>query len=367
MLKNKTKILFISPSLPPMQCGIGDYTYSLLKNFSDINIEKYEYAVITDIDAKNEQDLKNIKIFNIMKSWGINEIKKLIYVCNLFDPCIIHIQHAPGTYRKGIIPYLIPLIFLFKKYKVVNTFHEGYTLRNIYKLILITIFSKNFISVRPNFKNYIHFIFRIFYLRTKIKFIQSFSPFETYKKIIPDNIKKIKYLDGQKRLIVYFGFIFPHKGVELLFEVADSSKDKILIVGPYDDKNKYHQKIYKKSISNEWIDKVKITGYLDKKEVAQILLLADAIILPIKNGSGIWNSSLHTAKLFKSFVLTTSNEKNGYIKEENTYYCAPNNIEEMKIALEKYHGTKNSNESFGKGLWPNIVNEHLSVYKNIIK
>lgn len=364
MVNSSKNILFISPSLPPIHCGIGDYTYSLIKNLS--KNKSYNLAVVTDVKAETNQLISNVKTYPEMNRWKWDDLKLLNKICKEFKPDIIHIQHAPGTYKNGFIPYCLPAIYLFKKIKFINTLHEGYTLKNIYKLFILTLFSKKFISVRPNFKKNIHFLFRLFYSSKQFKFIPNSSPFEDYKFIKLDNSEKKTYLQNQERLIVYFGFLFPHKGVDLIFEIADPLKDKILIVGPYDHNDKYHRSISKMANSSKWEGKVDILGFLEKKEVAKILTFADSIILPIRSGSGIWNSSLHTAKLFGSFVLTTSDEKNGYFHEENTYYSTPNNINEMSKALNKFSGRKKQNINDFNNRWGPIINEHITEYETIL-
>lgn len=355
-------VLFISPSLPPIHCGIGDYTHSLIKNLSKKNI--YNLAVVTDIKADIDQSIDNIKVYSKMNNWKFSDLNRLIKILNDFKPDLIHIQHAPGTYHGGFLPYCLPAILFFRKLKIINTMHEGYTIRNIFKLFLLTTFSKEFISVRPNFRSNIHLLFRFLYSKKLFKFIPNASPFEDFKIVNYEISEKNKYLSNQKRLIVYFGFMFPHKGVDIIFEVADPNRDKILIIGPFDIKNRYHKKIYTESTSKKWLNKVDILGFVEKNEVAKILTLADAILLPIRSGSGIWNSSLHTAKLFRSFVLTTSLEKKGYHSDENTFYSNPDEVKEMKDALEKYSGKKNKN--YPKNIWDDIISDHIKAYEKIL-
>ena len=363
MANSSKNILFISPSLPPIHCGIGDYTHSLIKNLS--KNKAFNLSVVTDIKAETKQSFNNVKIYPKMNRWKWNDLKVLNKICKEFKPDIIHIQHAPGAYKNGFIPYCLPAVFLFKKIKFINTLHEGYTLNNIYKLIILTLFSKKFISVRPNFKKNIHFLFRLIYSNKLFKFIPNSSPFDDYRLIKIDNSEKKIYLQNQERLIVYFGFLFPHKGVDLIFKIADPSRDKILIVGPYDHNDKYHRSISIMANSDRWKGKVDILGFLEKEKVAKILTLADSIIIPIRSGSGIWNSSLHTAKLFGSFVLTTSEDKNGYFPNENTYYSIPNDIAEMTRALNEYSGQKNQNTDEFNDEWKPIVNEHIAEYERI--
>ena len=97
-------------------------------------------------------------------------------------------------------------------------------------------------------------------------------------------------------------------------------------------------------------------------DLAELLSVADAIILPFRDGSGIWNTSIHAAVSSRSFLLTTSINVNGFNEDLNTYYSSISNISEMKDALNKYSGTKNLKKTIPDS-WPKIGKKHIQVYK----
>ena len=176
------------------------------------------------------------------------------------------------------------------------------------------------------------------------------------------NALRKKYLLGQNRLIVYFGFIFPHKGVENLFKIANPKTDQIVIAADFDHKIDYHRNI-KSLIVKKWKGKVSILNYMDAIDLGTLLSIADAIVLPFKDGGGLWNTSIHAAVSSRSFLLTTSLTVNGFNKNLNTYYSKVNDVNEMKIALNKYSGTINLNKKVsGSTSWNEISKKHLLVY-----
>ncbi|MEK7692392.1 MAG: glycosyltransferase, partial [Bdellovibrionota bacterium] len=117
--------------------------------------------------------------------------------------------------------------------------------------------------------------------------------------------------------MVYFGFIYPNKGVELLFEIAVPEKHHIVLVGYFNEAEPYHKAIMERVRQGRWAGKVTVAGFLPPEEAARILAAADAVILPFLGGGGAWNTSLHGAALQGTFVLTTSGERHGYDAREN--------------------------------------------------
>ena len=85
-----------------------------------------------------------------------------------------------------------------------------------------------------------------------------------------------------------------------------------------------------------WDGKVTFTGFLSHREAAALLAVADAVILPFRAGGGEWNTTIHAAVLQGTFVLTTSSTERGYDETHNVYYAEPDNLTEMRSALDTY-------------------------------
>jgi glycogen synthase len=160
------------------------------------------------------------------------------------------------------------------------------------------------------------------------------------------------------------------KGVDLLFSIANPEIDQIVIAGNIDFENDYTKKILSLAKSRTWSGKVLITGHLPSIKISKILRVADAVILPFRNGGGEWNTSLHSAILNKSFVITTSKSTHGYDASKKTYFAEIDNINEMKFALKKYCATpkKYSKNKIDEDCqWNLIANKHEAFYKHILK
>lgn len=253
--------------------------------------------------------------------------------------------------------------------KVVQTWHEGYSRRTALMLFLISIIPSKLVVVRPRYKEMIlHPLLGWALWRKEPLFIKNASciPYIDLSEQEKELLKK-RYLKKQKRLVVFFGFVYPHKGVELLFDISDPATDQIVIAGEIDKKKDYSGKIMKQASTGLWEEKVTITGFLPNNEVAALLAVADAVILPFRDGGGEWNSSIHGVVLNGAFLITTSLTQKGYDKKRNVYFAKVDDIQEMKSALTVYAGTRRGYDAaIDRDQWRQIADEHRLLYENLL-
>jgi glycosyltransferase involved in cell wall biosynthesis len=333
-----------------------------LKEFS-----KCEVGVLTSSSSVEGCGKKEYTIYAAMEQWSFSEVGKFILTVNNFKPDIIHIQYPTQGYGNKLLPWLIPFIGFLLHIKIVQTWHEIYGPRQMFRFFWMGIVPGGLIVVRPKYVNNLSHWLRWGLKNKVIRFIRNASSIPRASLSI-DQAKKLKehYLKGQKRLITFFGFIYPAKGVELLFDIADPLKDQIIICGANPEMGEYQKSVYVKSNCLPWTGKVSITGELPGEEVAKLLAVSDAVILPFKSGGGDWNTSIHSAQAQGTFVITTSNSASGYDKLTNTYYASIDDVKEMKNALEKYCGKKNIEYGDIDATWRSISNEHLDLYRLLV-
>jgi glycosyltransferase involved in cell wall biosynthesis len=356
------KVLIISGSFPPMKCGVGDYSNNLAKALAAM--PEVHVGVLTSIHAREESRRDAIEVFPIMQKWGILEAFKAIKVIWKWSPNIVHIQYPTQGYSDGLLPWLLPLISFLMKKKVIQTWHEGYAGRELPKLIFKLIVPGVVIVVRSQYSASLHPILRRILSWKNMVFIHSASsiPRITLKESERCNIRN-NSLKSQKRLIIFFGFVYPNKGVELLFEIANPVSDQIVIIGGFDEDSEYHQRIKRLASEDAWMGKVTLTGFLSARKVAVLLSVSDAVILPFRTGGGEWNTSIHGAVLQGAFVVTTSCLRRGYDEKSNVYYAKVDDVQEMRSALDKYAGQRRDCSSeIDIDDWGQIANEHFSLY-----
>ncbi len=365
-------ILFIAGSFPPDECGVGHYVFHLVKALARISGNKI--AVVTNINAGKEVEyleLKshgNIEIFPIVKGWMLGEYPAIRSVVKSWNPDLIHIQYPTQGFYGKKLPYLLPFFIKLMNKVVIQTWHEGFRLSGLFKIFPISITSGNVIVVRINYMQSVsHLFFWVKYIK-KIFFVKSASMIP--KSLLSNEQKqeyKVQYANANKNLVVFFGFLYPAKGVEQIFEIADPEKDTLLLVGKMDVKQDYANKIKALANSNKWVGSVKFLDFLPDKEVANILAAADAVVLPFKDGGGEWNTSIYAAVNNDTFLLTTANRNQWYDEDNNIYYACPGDVSSMRTALRSYI-SKKRNDQRNPYLedWENMADEHMKIYADAL-
>lgn len=362
------KVLLITGSLPPDECGIGDYSYNLAQSLCAYT--ETEIGVLTRVGAVRERGLERFDVIPLIKTWSVAEVPAVIKFFNVWRPEIVHIQYPCMGYNGGLLPWFLPIVSFLLGKKVVQTWHEGYGLASSLKLLLIAIVPSALVVVRPHYNIHLSPVLRWALNNKKYIFIRNASVFP--KITIGEQEKgtlRRKYLKKQKRLILFFGFVYPHKGVDLLFEIADPAVDQILIAGKImDEGGHHHREIMRRASTSSWLGKSTITGFLPATDIATLLAIADAVVLPFRDdGGGEWNTSIHAAVTQGVFLVTTSITQNGYDSKHNIYRAEVDNVKEMKSALNMYAGTRREvDPDLDRDEWSDIAGKHQSVYKSLL-
>jgi glycosyltransferase involved in cell wall biosynthesis len=170
---------------------------------------------------------------------------------------------------------------------------------------------------------------------------------------------------SQSKIIAHFGFVFAHKGTDLLFQIADPAQHHLLHIGELSASDAYHARVLQLASMPEWKGKVTITGFVEIEEAARLLALADAVVFPYMGGGGVWNTSLHAAACQGTFVLATSAEKNGYDSAAHIYYAPPQAVDQMKQALSDYAGVRNPHRINAEESWRALAAAHEALYRSL--
>jgi len=360
------RVLLITGSYPPMKCGVGDYSYYLAEALAVV--PQTHVGVLTGVAGGKRGGTDGAEVFPVIKSWSFAEAPKVIRIIRDWSPDIVHVQYPTQGYGNSLLPWLLPMISFLMRKKVVQTWHEGYGKRIAPKLFLKSIIPSRLVFVRPQYKENLDPLLCWALWTKKTEFIPNASciPRVDLDEQEKDELRRC-YLKNQKRLVVFFGFVYSHKGVELLFEITDPASDQIVIAGEIIEKGGYLNEIMRRASTELWREKVTFTGFLPAVDMAALLAVADAVILPFRTGGGEWNTSIHGAVLNGAFVITTSLTQSGYEKKRNVYFAKVDGVEEMRAALAAYGGTRRQYDAdIDRDEWRHIAKEHHSLYESLL-
>ncbi len=355
------RVLLVAGSFPPEQCGVGDYTEKLATALAAL--PDTEIGVLTTRSAKTSR-IDGVEILNKVIAWKFGELFALIGIIRAWRPDILHIQYPSQGFFYRHMPSVLPLLCRMLGIKVVQTWHEPYRLRGLVDFSLQFVGANGLIFVRKNYLALLPPSIR--WLVEKINFsIIANAGSLPLCSLSADQIsqRRRELLGGQKRLVVFFGFLYPGKGIELLLNIANPETDRLIIAGAIADQD-YQNYLVAIAASKAWANNIEFPGFLSSEDAANLLASADAVVLPFLNGGGDWNTSIHGAQTQGTLVITTSENPFGDKVSENIYTAAPNAIGEMRTALNTLAGRRSAPRSTTTQ-WHNIAVEHLAFYERI--
>lgn len=358
------RILFVTGSYPPDRCGVGDYTRMLATAVG--GLAEAQVSVLTtgcDATATDEQD---VAVYRSMPDWSLRNAARLIRQIRELRSDIVHIQYPTQGYGHGDLPWLLPLLAFVCGARIVQTWHEGFNRRDLAKFMLMLVVPGRIVVVREAYLRQIRRPFGVLARWRRPLYINSAS---TLPVVTPTEAEaasvRARYGVGDRRLLVFFGFIYPSKQIEQLFAIANPDIDHILVVGDHSDQAAYLEQVVELTRGPHWSGKAQVVGFAKPEEAAMIVAVADALVLPLKAGGGLWNTSILAGIQQRTFVLTTSADPSGYDADTNVYYARVDNVAEMRQALETYAGTKRLAAGTDAFTWQSVAARHRDLYRSL--
>lgn len=374
------KILMISGAMPPMSCGVGDYTAKLcgaLQQGGD-----YSVVALTSVGAAAQiSGAETVKIRNEIQTFGGFAFLRFVRrVLKEEKPDIVHFQFPSSQYRGRSLPVFLWLPLMLKRAscKVVFTAHEY----NDKKIPFITapfmLCADKIITVEDGFSKKIARNLKPFIDKNKVAYVPIGSNI-SLSRADETKIEQIRerVLGGktEQKILGYFGFIGEGKCFDMLLEACGSLKEKnalsckIMIVGKI-DKEKCGEKYYEKLAAV--IEKYSLgesiyeTGYLPEAEVADYIKAADFFALPFKNGAACRNGSILAAAQEGKRVISSRGALTGEFFNSGQFVLIKNSVAawEEAIRAELSADTAAAYEATVPS-WEEIAKEHARIYRDV--
>lgn len=353
------RVLFITGAYPPDKCGVGDYTYHLVNALA--SRPDIEVGVLTSNNSDLILDTTKAQIFRTMTKWRF--MSHIVNVVSQFRPDIVHIQYPAQRYNSRLVKYL-PLLFKLMRLPVVQTWHEHFNECDMLGWQNV-LFCEAVIYVRPSLPKSLPLWVKYLLGNTPMLYISNTSTIPVVN-LNEEQIKAIKDNFSEHRpIICFFGFAYPNKGLERLFEIADPIKHHLVLVCDLSFENSYQSDILNTISQMPWVGNVTVTGFLSAQRVGEILAVADAVVFPFPDGAGEWNTSLKAAEAAGAFVIATTQEIKllGYDEKRNVYFSGIDDISGMRTALNTYLGKRNFPDLYDA--WDDIAIAHESFYQKL--
>ena len=298
------KILLVSGTLPPFPCGVGDYVDQLARALA--TLPGNQVAVLTGAsDEAISAVAQPYRLFTV-PSWQMRDAGSAIRILRQWQPDVVHVQHPSRGYGGGWLPSFIAPMAMLAGARVVRTWHEPLTIRNALRTVVQLLAPGPYLVVRPEFEAHTWAPLRPLLRVRQRGLVEGASaiPTSTLDEMALDALRQGWLGDG-RRLIAFFGFLLPAKGVERLFKVADPATDRLIIVGDTTIDPAYAARIRNLAAADPWRGLATVTGTRPAEDVADILAAVDGVVLPFLDGGGPWNSSIHAATAQGTPVVTT--------------------------------------------------------------
>lgn len=356
------KILFVTGSFPPQVCGVGDYTASLANALA--RQQNDVVVVTTALNGALPANQDRVRVHHEIPSWGPACLGRLAGVLRRERADIVHLQYPTQGFLGKITPWFLPLYCWCLGNRIVQTWHEGFGLWRLPLLLPMLVTPSPVVVVRPNFRDVLGSGMRWITRLKHLEFIRGASSIPR-AALDPDKKRQLRsQFPAERRLVVFFGFIYPAKGVHRLFTIADPSRDHIVVAGAVPEDDSYLRQLKRRAEQPDWQGHVSFVGELAAEDVAALLAIADAAIFPFEAGGGEWNSSLQAAILNEVFVVTSSQLRQGYDADRDTYFAEPGDDDAMAEALRaRFAGEllPAARQSPGDE-WERIARHHIAIY-----
>lgn len=299
--KEKTNLVFITPSYPPLRGGISDYAQQLARALSTF----YNVNVVTS-QGLGEDEKENIYVHNSTNfNWQLQEAFQLINVVKQLKPKVIVLQEGdeyrinfinkPNLFFNNLLYFmLLPLIFrIFLGCPVFVIIHEGVGKRQLIQAKLST-------GVIVVEKDYLDFFSRCKLIKYNVKWIRIGSNIPRVKltEQQKQNVRESLGISSSEYAVGFFGYVNSRKGFNLLIEALELLSSelpiKLFIIGQSAGEN-----MLKTSFLLEW------TGYLEPEQAASILASMDVCVFPFPDGA-CWRYGSLMAALVQDVPVVTA-------------------------------------------------------------
>lgn len=374
------RIGIMTGEYPPMQGGIGDYTYLLAQHLTD---QGADVSIFTDVRAQAQGA---IHVHPVVSRWDGRAWLQARSWASDQQLDIISLQYQTAAFAMS--PWIHFLPEVFRPLPLVTTFHD---LRFPYLFpkadalrtwIVRRLARRSTAVIATTDVDAAHLAEvtkkTIIPIGTNIA-AQVFEPSQV-------SAERSHWAQADDFLIGYFGLVNRTKGLHTLIEALSKLRlcgtaAQLLIIGgtsgASDPTNSAFEQELRHQIAEAKLnDAIHFTGYLDDKNAALALSACDVIALPYTDGASLRRGSLMAAlALGCAIVTTTPQHPDRFISDSNMRLIPaddPASLAEALIALKNDPALRQSlrraaRETAQHFRWESIAHSHLAFFQGIVE
>jgi glycosyltransferase involved in cell wall biosynthesis len=350
------RVLLVSAAYPPDRCGVGDYASHLARRLAAR--KNVDVAVLTAA-AAHQSEGPTI----LLASSAAVHTRDLFAAARRFRADLVHVQRPTRRATSPLVPFFAKRVLGMA---VIQTWHEH----------IGTLHWTDRLSVPA--------LDAVFYLRTdlpermrpRLRRLLGDTPLHLVRsgRTIPavrlsdaERARERARIGSGSPVVAFFGFPYPNKAVHLLFEILDPQRHHLLLICDLDRQDEYQRGLAALAEGAKWRGRVTVTGFVAPTEAARLLAVADAVMFPIPEGTGPWNTSVHAALASGTLVIATTAkaEQIGYDAQRNLYLAPCGDIAAMRAGLELHLGARLEPDLSDD--WDAIAGEHEELYARLLR
>lgn len=354
------RVLIVTGSYPPDKCGVGDYTFQLASALA--NLPGVEVGVLTTRNSVEPSQLSGVQVYPWIPRWTLRNAGLVRRAISAFRPDVAHIQYPTQGYD-GLLARVLPGLVRLCGVRVVQTWHEYFAGNFLFGLVRV-LACNGLVYVRPDLHERLPAWVRAMLLSPQV-FVPNASSIRPVELTAEEAKRVRRRLSADRALVCYFGFVYAHKGVDRLFEIADPERHHLVLICDLSDAEEYQARILRLAKEPRWAGRVTVTGFLPPRRVAELLAVADAAVFPYTEGTGVWNSSVKAAEDAGVFILATTRDRElvGFHEDTNTFLAACEDQSGMRDALKTHIGRRVKARTADP--WKEIARAHGELYRRV--
>jgi glycosyltransferase involved in cell wall biosynthesis len=401
------KVAFVAGSYLPQQCGMADYIAHLRQALQERGVDTIVFT-----DTETARTANDPSVLGAVRGWRLRDLAPLVRILHLSDANIVHIQYSAGNYdfRRGVffLPLLAGLFSL--PVPLVTTLHEygwwewrlpilptrteeqikswgqtkGYWDRE--NAFLLTL-SSAVITTHDESRRMV--LERLPQRRPPTVHIPIASTIAVYPAMQDAarlHLRERCAWPGNARIIVFFGFLHPVKGLETLLEafrivLSKMPSARLLLLGGIEslflrgtEAARYRDVLLTFIARLGLDDRVYTTGYVSAEAASLCLSGSDVGVLPFDRGVDMKCASLLALMAHGLPVVATFRDPPVPQFGEGLLRLVPPRdpgmlaAEIMELLKDRRAMSRMSVDSVAfarKFSWAAIAEEHIGLYRTL--